>query len=953
MKYIKLSILTGILLAWTCTTLQAQKWVDMWRNPSGHTFYEIQEEFNRYFETHDAGKGSGYKQFKRWEYFMEPRTGDDGKILNPQALTFKNYMNYVQEKGFNSSGQRTQSLGGDWTFFGSQDWTVTPQGYLPGNGRVNVIAFHPTDTNTIYVGAPAGGLWRTTDYGASWSPLTDGIAFWGVSGIAINPGDTDNIFILTGDGDGGSSRSAGVWETTNGGSTWSPTGLLIDYETSSTDGYKLVMDPTNSNVMLAAMTNGLQRTTDAGATWNVVRSGSHRDIEYRPGTPATMYTTSGNTIARSLDGGATWTNVHTISGASRIALTVSPANGNYVYALAGAVPASGQFYGLWRSTDAGTTWTLRANTPNILSSNTSGTGTSNQAWYDLALACSPTDINLLHSGGINTWVSTDGGTNWNIQTYWNRNSVSFQWMHGDVHDLVYHGNTLYEGNDGGISRTYDGGANWVGTSTGLAITEFYRFGGTPQNAARYVAGSQDNGSNLIEAPIPDLVMTHFDGADGMEAAIDPTNQNTLFSCRQNGGMYRSLDGGTSHHYIAPGILGSGPWVTPYILNPGNSNTIVAAYVDVGVSYSQGSPTNSWINLTSGALTSGGTNRCLAIAPSDTNVIYVVRSSAVWKTTNWGTTWTNITSGLPGSTYTYIAVDPTDANRIYVTRSTYTANSKIFRSLDGGSTWTNYSGSGLPNVPANCVVYAPGTDNGVYIGTDAGVYYRDDNLADWVDFSNGLPFARVMEMEINPLANRLRAATYGRSIWESDLYGEDCDDDLVLSGVLSGLQRIEANNTITSTNTIDAGADITFSAGTSITLNPGFNMLAGSEFHAVMEGCTGAKMHAVPITGTYEPPTLAAEELPGLQEMEGFEVANYPNPFRSHTWISYRLPQEAPVSIEVYDLAAHRIAVLVDEKQQSAGVHTVSYDGSDLPAGQYIARFSSGTQVSYHKMIRIH
>ena len=132
-------------------------------------------------------------------------------------------MKYVQERSFNASGQRTQSMNGDWTFFGSQDWQVVQAGYLPGNGRVNVIAFHPTDSNTIYIGAPAGGLWRTTDYGSSWSPLTDGIAFWGVSGIVIRSDDTDHLYILTGDGDGGSSRSSGVWESTNGGATWSPT----------------------------------------------------------------------------------------------------------------------------------------------------------------------------------------------------------------------------------------------------------------------------------------------------------------------------------------------------------------------------------------------------------------------------------------------------------------------------------------------------------------------------------------------------------------------------------------------------------------------------------------------------------------------------------------------------------------------------------------------------------
>ncbi|MEM0998376.1 MAG: 3-coathanger stack domain-containing protein [Bacteroidota bacterium] len=942
------SILTiSLLLVLPFGLLPAQTWLEMWKNPEGHTFHDIQQAFYDYYETHDVKRGDGHKQFKRWEYYMESRAGEDGTVMNPQVKAFNNYLEYVQTRSFTEETERTASLGGDWTFFGSQDHIKGTTGYNGGIGRINVVAFHPTNASTIYAGAPAGGLWKTTNTGATWTPLTDGIDFWGVSGIVVHPTSTNTIYILTGDGDGSSSRSAGVWKTTNGGSTWSPTGLNINYETSTTDGYKLLMDPTNSNVLYAVMTNGLHKTTNGGTSWSVIRSGNFRDMEFKPGNSNTLYLSSTNTIYRSTNAGTTWSTAQTVSGANRIALGVSPANANYVYAFCGSSTGSGSFKGVYRSTNSGASFSLRGTTPNILGYSSSGSDNSSQSWYDLALAVNPNNANHIITGGVNVWESTDGGNNFSIQSYWIEGSASYEYTHADIHELVYNGNTLYCGSDGGVYRSTNNGGNWSDISSGLGITEFYRFGGTPQNVGLYVGGAQDNGSNKLTSPIPDLVMEHIDGADGMEAAVDPTNVNVVFTTRQYGSLWRSTNGGNTHSSITPSNLGGGPWVTPFILNPGNAQTILAAYNDVGVSYSQG---GNWINLTSGSI-NGGTNKCLAIAESDTNRIYVVKTGKVWKSTNFGSNWTDITSGLPGGTYTYIAVSNTDANRIYVTRSTWTANSKIFMSTNGGSSWTNYSGTGLPNVPANCVVYEAGSDNGVYIGTDAGVYYRDDNLTDWVDFSNGLPFCRVMEMEINPLANRLRAATYGRSIWESDLYGSDCADDLVLSGPVSGTQTIEANNTITSTQSVQAGSNITYSAGTRITLNPGFTQASGSQFHAILDGCASGKIHAVPVTGTYEPP-LIPEEAGVPVELEGFEVTNYPNPFRHHTWISYKLPEASPVRIEIYNQAAQRIMVLVDEQMQDAGTHSVFFEGARLPAGQYFARFTAGTHTSFQKLSQL-
>jgi len=953
MQRIKI-LMTAALLILPLGFLSAQQWLEMWREePGKYTFQEIKAEYDKYFETHEKERGTGYKQFERWMYYMEPRVGEQGEWQNPQSLTWNNYRTYLKDRTFAADQtNKTSSTNGSWSFFGSQDHVRGNSGYNGGIGRINVIAFHPTNSNIIFAGAPAGGLWKTTNGGSSWAPLTDGFAFWGVSGICVDPNNANIIYILTGDGDGGSSRSSGVWKTTNGGTTWSATGLFWDASTTSRNGYKLLMDPNNSSVLYAVESNDVHKTTNGGTTWSIITSGvsgSFRDMEFKPGTPSTMYLSTTNLVYRSTNSGSTWVQELSVSGANRIALGVSPANSNYVYALAGPNVGSGKFKGLYRSTNSGASFSLRTDTPNILGYSTSGSDNRQQSWYDLAIAVNPSNANEVHCAGIQSWKSTNGGSTLTNTSNWIESSAGSSYNHADIHELVYNGSTLFCGSDGGIYKTTNGASSWQDIGSGLAITEWYRFAGTPQNPNLFIGGAQDNGTNIVEAPIPDLVMRHVMGADGMEAAIDPTNFNIMYRTTQGGGLARSTNKGENWSGIAPTNLGGGPWVTPYILKPGQPTHILAGYQDVGISTNSGS---TWTNLTSGTVASSGSCVALAYAPSNTNYIYVVKSSKVFKSTNSGSTWSDITSGLPGGSYTYVAVNPTNPNHIFVTRSGYTANSKIFESTNGGSTWSNISGTNLPNVPANCVAYEPGTNDGIYIGTDAGVYHLNDALTDWIDFSDGLPFCRVMEMEINTSVGRLRAATYGRSLWESDLYtSNNCPPNVTLSGSVTGTQTFAAQDNLTSTQTLSTTANITYSAGTLITLNGGFNVPLGATFNAVMLGCSAREPRDInEISGVFEESTAQSEvEVSSQRLRDGFDIGNYPNPFRAHTWISFQLPAKAEVSMEIYDVTGQKVAVLMDGTAYEAGLHTLSYDGSALADGHYFLRFTAGDHVQSHRL----
>jgi photosystem II stability/assembly factor-like uncharacterized protein len=361
-------------------------------------------------------------------------------------------------------------------------------------------------------------------------------------------------------------------------------------------------------------------------------------------------------------------------------------------------------------------------------------------------------VNEVYTGGINIWKSTNAGSSFVCNTYWIYPPSSYGYVHADIHTIDFIGTTMYTGTDGGLFKSANFGSNWIDLSAGMSTTQFYRFGGTPQNANYLIGGTQDNGTNLYTG-----VWTHVLGADGMEAAVDPVNQNTVYACIQNGGLRRSFNGGNSFSSMVSNITGSGAWVTPYVLDPVDPQTIYTGFQDVWRSSNQGS---SWSKLTE---YNGTTFRSLAVAKSNNNYIYAGTYTAIYRSSDKGNNWTEITAGLPGNSKTYIDVNSTDPNKLWVTLSGYTAGQKIYYSSNAGNTWVNISGT-LPNLPANCVSYLH--PDRLFIGMDVGVYYRDNTMNDWAPFMTNLPNVEVSEFEFYLPSNKIRAATYGRGIWES-------------------------------------------------------------------------------------------------------------------------------------------------------------------------------------------
>ncbi len=719
-------------------------------------FYATRDAFRAHWEGRPYERSKGYKVFKRWEWWMEPRVSATGQ--RPEPAVFQRAMKDVKRMEL-LQGTKSNA---DWQPMGPTAWTNWSSGYNPGNGRVNCTAVDPLDPATIYVGTPGGGLWKSTDNGQSWDALFTDLPTLGVSGIAIDPTDTDIIYCATGDGDGTDTYSIGVIKSTDGGSTWNATGL--DWETTAARTTRgLRMRPDDPLTLMCATNNGLWRTVDGGATWDQVATGSFHDVEFKADDPGIVFA-CGDQFFRSLNGGDSFDLVDAglpdPSDVNRMRIAVSPADPFKVYVLAGS-EEDDSFLGLYRSTDAGSNFVQRSSSPNIFGYEDDGGDDGGQSWYDMALAVDPNNADVVYSGGVNVWKSINGGANWSIRSHWYFTGFE-PYTHADIHSLDIAGGKLLCGSDGGLFVSTNDGNDWSNLSSGLQITQFYRLGCSATDASMVIAGAQDNGMNLMSGGD----WAHVLGADGMEGAIDPGDPQIVYGEWQNGGISRSDDGGQSMFNISWPINEEGAWVTPFVIDPLDPQILVAGYNNVWMSFDRG---DNWEPIS--FFQTELTIRALAIAPSDDDVIYCANPASFFRTTEGGFQWDELGAGLQDNMVTAIAVDPDNAAHVFVSLGGYAEGLKVYESTDAGDSWVNISGN-LPNVPVNTIVYQNGSDDGLYVGTDLGVFYTDNGLSNWQPFTTGLPKVPVMELEIFQPTGKLRGATYGRGLWETDLFVPD-------------------------------------------------------------------------------------------------------------------------------------------------------------------------------------
>jgi photosystem II stability/assembly factor-like uncharacterized protein len=756
------SFILALLILFPGCIILAQPWLldttklkTSYQSPG---FKSTQEAFYNYWNSREIYKGSGYKQFKRWEFFMDERLGNSGQINSTS------YWNAIHNFKLTFTKDTLQ-----WNYIGPENTPLLINtSNKSGNGRLNCIAFHPEDDSLIYVGAPSGGLWISSDKGATWNTTTDKLSSIGISDIAVVKNDTvTEIYIATGDGDGGDTYAIGILKSLDGGINWDTTALSLE---AANNIYfrRIIADPANARTMLTTSSDGIFKTTDAWASYTKVASGNFKDIELKPGNGSYVYATtfepSGNArIFRSTDGGNTFFPLSSglnISGrVNRIELAVSPANPEIIYALCSSALNSG-FYALYRSTNSGNSWSLMYgdDRKNLLGISPTGNSAGGLGYYAIAMAVSPTNANIIMVGGINLWRSTNGGTEWTLSSAF-YHDPTYEYVHADQHFITYspHNGHLYAANDGGIYFSINNGYNWADLSNNLEILQTYRLGSSLDTVNNLITGNQDNGTLIKTNDVWKQVLL----GDGMSCHIDRELNNIIYASAFNGELFRSVDTGNTFLEISPEDNLSGAWITPFEQHPYKNKLIYAAYKDVYFSADRG---DTWSkisdNLSEQNLTS------LVISKSNDNYIYAASKSNIYKTADAGNSWETLPTDFTES-ITSVCVAYNDPNKLWVSMSGYTDSVKVIYSHDGGNTWQNFS-EGLPNIPVNEIIMRDRSNYELYAATDVGVFYRSPDTSLWINASLTLPNVIVNNLEINEPLNKLLVATYGRGIWEATL-----------------------------------------------------------------------------------------------------------------------------------------------------------------------------------------
>ncbi len=618
------------------------------------------------------------------------------------------------------------------------------------------IAVDPSNPEIIYAGTgeansqhnafPGLGVFKSTDGGATWRHLglekTDAIGR-----ILVHPVNSQRVYVAALGSAFLPHPERGVWRSDDGGETWKRVLFVND----STGAVDIAFDPAEPDLLYAAM-------------WQRSRRPEKR-----------MHYGSASGIYRSLDGGDTWERLEPSTGlpnssavnVGRIGLAVAPVTGK-VYAF---YSDGYQHLGLFSSDTYGESWNETDPTKAL------GKDSADFKWYFGQVRVDPQDDSRVYVLDVDFARSDDNGQNWMTQGYAEMFETG---LHVDHHALAFHPknpNYIIVGNDGGISISRDRGDTWEHIK-GMPITQFYEVGIDLSNPERLYGGTQDNNTIRTISGQDDDWQSIL-GGDGFYVIVDPDDPSLIYAESQYGGLWRLFDTGDNIEYewgtngIPPTDEEPRNWSTPVVMDPNNRVTL---YYGTTRIYRTNNAAGDWVAISDPlgkhiGHSQIGTVTTIAIAPTDSRVIYAGTDDGnVWVSSNYGQSWQNISSSLPERWVTRIVVDPYDKSTAYITYSGLKWREQIpyvFRTTDMGEHWEDISAN-LPAAPVNAFAIDPRRPSVLYLGSDVGMFVSFNGGGAWEPLGTGMPIVPVADIKIYPNAQYMVVGTHGRSMYKLDI-----------------------------------------------------------------------------------------------------------------------------------------------------------------------------------------
>ncbi len=702
-----------------------------------------------------------------WEFREFGEKEEIMKFLDPESLRIR-----AIEKGeWSNVGDIFYStkVYQTWEFLGPsyiEDGSFSDG--IANSGRMTFILPHPTNPNIIYVATAGGGVWKTTDQGITWTPLTDNLPVLTSGALAFDPTNPDIIYYGTGEqhycsvcfpGDG-------LFKSTDGGNTW-----IKIASTNQVGSYisRIIILPHNKRILVTSEL-GVVYSDDNGNTWaNSFSLSQVNDINYRSDNPNIVFIATLNSgIYKSIDGGITWSKITSLPSSNyfRSQLAISKSNPNVMYVAFGSTNYN--LHSFWKSIDGGNTWT-QLSVPNYL---------CGQGFYNHAIIVHPNNPDIILAGGVHNYGSscsygiirsTNGGNSWS--------EVAGQVVHPDIHHFAYGSDgTLYVACDGGIWKSTNNGSTWININKGLGTLQFYTLAIKPDHEWVIIGGTQDNGTPILyNKP----VWREVSSGDGGPTIFELQNTNYFWT------SYVYLWYFSKFSLTSP--YPNPTWQYLFTRDPWRTSNDIASWANGAVAahpngtiivgtYRIWKSTDGGLNWTVISPSLAGSNGVLLSATfsyTNSDTIYTGSNQGhFYITYNGGGNWVNRSSNINVSGFSIrkLIVNPNNSKNIYACIG-YTGSKKVLYSNDAGETWTNITG----NLPSGRTCRSLAIDfqrNLIFVGMEDGVYYSKDNGQTYQKLS-GIPNAYVFAMDI--INGKLIVATHGRSMWKLDIITEKSEE----------------------------------------------------------------------------------------------------------------------------------------------------------------------------------